>query len=406
MTVEHTIFKLNRSIKLLLTTAAWIAFVAPTAFAQADAGQNASSPGTARRPLGALPGARDIAGTWQGTVQAVPALRIVLKISKTDSDALKAVMYSIDIGTQSIPITTITLNGATLKYMVPGYEGGYEGMWSGDGNSIAGIWKVADRSLPLTFVRATPETAWPIPRPAASPPPMAADAKPAFEVAAIKPSRPDAGHKSFSAKGRHFSASNATLVDLAEYAYGLREQQVLGAPEWAQQVKYDIAAEPDTEGQPSDEQRQHMYQKLLADRFKLTIHRDKQEFSVCALIVEVEDKEPKLTRSTADPQSRPGSFYNEGPHGGSLFTFFNESMADFVSFLAGAIPDRLVVDQTGLTGRFDFPLTFALDPLGKDAGAAPDIFQAVQKQLGLKLESTKALVDVIVIDHIEPPTEN
>jgi uncharacterized protein (TIGR03435 family) len=313
-------------------------------------------------------------------------------------------MYSIDIGTQSIPITTITLNGATLKYMVPGYEGGYEGTWSADGNSIAGIWKVADRSLPLTFIHATPETAWSIPRPPPGPPPMAADAKPAFEVATIKPSASGAGRKSFAAKGRHFSANNATLVDLVEYAYGLREQQVLGAPDWAKQAKYDIAAEPDSEGQPSDEQRQHMYQKLLADRFKLAVHRDKHEFSVNALVVE--NGEPKLTKSSADPQSRSGSFYNQGPHGGSLLTFYNESMADFVSFLTGAIPDRLVVDQTGLTGKFDFPLTFALDPLGKDAGAAPDIFQAVQKQLGLKLEPTKAPVEVLVIDHAEPPTEN
>ena len=404
MMAEHAVFGLNHSTRLLLTTTVWIVFVAPIAPGQALPLQNAPSADTARRPLEAPSGTRNITGTWQGTVQAVPALRIVLRISKGDSDALKAVMNSIDIGTQSIPITTITLNGATLKYVVPGYEGGYEGTWSADGNSIAGTWKVADRSMPLTFVRATPETAWTIPRPPPSPPPMAADAKPAFEVATIKPSAPGAGRTSFAAKGRHFSANNATLVDLVEYAYGLHEQQILGAPDWAKQVRYDIAAEPDTEGQPSDEQRQHMYQKLLADRFKLAAHRDKQEFYVYALIVV--NGEPKLTKSNADPQSRSGSFYNQGPHGGSLLTFFGESMADFASSLMGVVKDRLVVDQTGLQGRFDFPLTFALDPLAADAGAAPDIFQAVQKQLGLKLEPTKARVEVLVIDHAEPPTEN
>jgi uncharacterized protein (TIGR03435 family) len=401
---EHFILKLNRSIGLILAIAGWIAFVAPTTFAQSVPTQNTPSPDTTRRPLSEPAGARDIAGTWQGTVQAVPALRIVLKISKTDSESLRALMYSIDRGALSIPITAVTVHGATIKYLVPGYEGGYEGTLSPDGNSIAGIWKVADQSLPLTFMRTTPETAWPIPRSPASPPPMAADANPSFDVATIKPSAPGTGRKNFVAKGRHFSASNVTLLDLIEFAYGLREQQVLDAPDWAKQAKYDIAAEPDTEGQPSDEQRQHMYQKLLADRFKLTVHRDKQQFSVYALVAE--NGEPRLTRSSADPQSRSGTFSNLGLHGGWLLTFYNASMADFVSFLMQAIPDRLVIDQTGLTGKFDFPLTFALDPLGKDAGAAPDIFQAVQSQLGLKLESTKALADVIVIDHIEPPSEN
>jgi uncharacterized protein (TIGR03435 family) len=70
------------------------------------------------------------------------------------------------------------------------------------------------------------------------------------------------------------------------------------------------------------------------------------------------------------------------------------------------VDDRQVVDQTGLKGRYDFHLTYALDPLAPDAGAAPDIFQAVQKQLGLKLEPTKAHVDVIVINHIEKPSAN
>jgi uncharacterized protein (TIGR03435 family) len=71
-----------------------------------------------------------------------------------------------------------------------------------------------------------------------------------------------------------------------------------------------------------------------------------------------------------------------------------------------AIRDRQVVDQTGLTGRYDFTLTYASDPLAPDAGTAPDIFHAVQQQLGLKLEPTNAPVDVIVIDHVELPTPN
>jgi len=115
MTTQRFARELNPSYKFLPVAAVLVAFATSPAFAQSNLAQNAPGPGTARRPLGELPGARDIAGTWQGTVQAVPALRIVLNISKTDSDSLKAVMYSIDLGTQSIPITTITLHDATLK---------------------------------------------------------------------------------------------------------------------------------------------------------------------------------------------------------------------------------------------------------------------------------------------------
>ena len=95
-----------------------------------------------------------------------------------------------------------------------------------------------------------------------------------------------------------------------------------------------------------------------------------------------------------------------GAHGGLTITFINYSMTDFVMMLMTAGEDRQVIDKTGLKGRFDFSLTYAPDPLAPDAGSAPDIFQAVQKQLGLKLQRTKAPVEVFVIDHVEMPTPN
>ena len=91
-----------------------------------------------------------------------------------------------------------------------------------------------------------------------------------------------------------------------------------------------------------------------------------------------------------------------------LFRSVNQTIASLISDLMQpwAIKDRQVVDQTGLTGRYDFSLTYASDPLAPDAGTAPDIFHAVQQQLGLKLESTNAPVDVIVIDHVEKPSDD
>src|SRR5208282_2910456 len=135
----------------------------------------------------------------------------------------------------------------------------------------------------------------------------------------------------------------------------------------------DIAAEPDTLGQPSHEQYREMYRKLLEDRFKLSIHREKKQFPVYLL---VPDKDgPKLTKSDSGPNGPTHIMANPGPHGGGTFTFVNETMADLISTLMGFVKDRQIVDQTGLTDRYDFSLTFTPDPLDTDySGTAPDIF--------------------------------
>jgi uncharacterized protein (TIGR03435 family) len=357
--------------------------------------------------LGALPAhAQHIAGTWQGTFQwGGDSRRIVLKVSISDADALKADMYLLDIGSARLPVNDLTFDGSTLKFPMTGYSGDYVGKLSADGNTIVGAWKAEDgTTLPITFTRATAETEWAIPRPA-RPAAMAADAHPSFEVATIKPSAPvESGNPNafFSAQGRHFSAKNATLVDLIKYAYTLVPRQIQGAPDWADTIKFDIAGEPDTEGRPSAAQTKEMYQKLLADRFKLSFHRVHKQFPVYALKLEKDGR--KLSRS--DPNDRVYVLMNPGPHGGGTLTFVNVTMAYLASDLMGFIKDRQVVDQTGLTDSYDFSLTFAPDPLAAGAGSAPDIFHAIQQQLGLKLQPGKAPVEVMVIEHVERPSEN
>ena len=205
-------------------------------------------------------------------------------------------------------------------------------------------------------------------------------------------------------KGRLFSANNVSILRLIQFAYGIQPRQILNAPAWAETDKFGIEAEPNTPGQPSTEQYREMYQKLLADRFKLSFHRSKKEFSVYAL---KPDKDgPKLTKSSDDPKGSPRGVGRPGAHGDWTVTFINFTMEDLVSGLMQLIKDRQVVDQTGLTGRYDFHLTYAPDPLAPDVGSAPDIFHAVQQQLGLQLESTKAPVDVLVIEHVESPSAN
>jgi len=366
--------------------------------------------------LAALPGgallAQDITGTWQGTLQAGRELRTVIKISKADGGGLKAVLYSIDQGAQGLPASAATLQGSTVKISIAGIGGTYEGRLNADGNSIAGTWTQGPKPLPLNLSRATSETAWSIPDPPARPKPMSADASPVFEVATIKPSKPDTPGKAFLVRGRQFSTVNTSVSDLITFAYGLHARQITGGPAWLETEKYDVVAKSDGEGQPNDKQWKMMVQKLLADRFKLTFHRDKKELSVYAIVVGKTG--PKLTKSEGDPNGLPGLFFR----GLGVLPARNATMADFAGLMQATVLDRPVVDQTGLPGRYDFTLTWTPDefqfgglgvrvpPPADNAAAPPDLFTAFQEQLGLKLESTTAAAEVLVVDRVEKASEN
>jgi uncharacterized protein (TIGR03435 family) len=369
-------------------------------------GQEGVVHGAAGQVAGTAVHGQDVSGSWQGTLEFRGSYRYVLKISKADGGGLKALMYRIDWGAQSVPVTAINLTDSTLRFSVVVTNSSYEGKLSADGNSIAGTWKQDNQPLPMTFARATPDTAWTIPLPPGSSlKPMAEDADPSFEVATIKPSGAQAGGLGGRTQGRRFQTKNATLTDLLRRAYGVQARQIQGLPGWAETAKYDIEGQPDAEGLPSEEQWKQMLQKLLADRFKLTVRREKKEFPVYALVVEKDG--PKLAKSDGDPKAAAHVFINPGPQGGWLETVVTARVVDLADLLMGqAIKDRQVVDQTGLQGKFDFSLNFTTDAFAPDAGAAPDVFQAVQRQLGLKLESTKAPVEVIVVAHVEPPSEN
>jgi uncharacterized protein (TIGR03435 family) len=301
----------------------------------------------------------------------------------------------------------LRLRARPLKYPGTGHNSNYAGKISADGNTIAGTLKLDNGpSLPLTFTRATPKTAWAIPLAPAGQTPMAADSHPSFEVATIKLSVPDEDSRKapFFVQGRYLTANNVSLLRLIQSNYMLQPRQILGAPAWADTTKFDITGVPDTAGQPNWDQEMEMYQKLLADRYKLSFHRGKKEFPVYAL---KPDKDgPKLTRSRGDPKEPEHAFAKQGAHGEMIVTFANESMTNFVITLMQVVQDKQIVDRTELKGRYDFSLTYTFDPLAPDAGAAPDIFHAVQQQLGLKLEPTKAPVEVFVIDHVERPTAN
>ncbi|HEY4381780.1 MAG TPA: TIGR03435 family protein [Acidobacteriaceae bacterium] len=354
--------------------------------------------------------AQDVTGDWQGTLHADRDLRIVFKITKDDGK-LRAVGYSIDQGSSPMNATGVVLDGKDFKLAVPGVGGTYQGTLSADDNTITGTW-AQGKPLPLVLVRATKETAWEIPAPPKPLKPMAADADPSFEVATIKPSDPNVPGDWFRVNGRNFSTHNITLMGMIKFAYGVHGKQVLNAPDWMDQDKYDVAAVPDGEGQPNDKQWKGMVKKLLLERFKMTFHTDQRELAVFAVTLAKDG--PKDMAENTGGGSLPSLFFRGTP-GGILLPAKNATVKDFTGLLQEVVLDKPVVDQTGLKGRYDFNLKWAPDdsqfggripPPSEAPDAPPNLFTAVQEQIGLKIESTKAKVDVMVIDRVEKPTAN
>ena len=373
--------------------------------------------------LSALPGsallAQNITGTWQGTLKVNGPngsvdLRTVMKISRADNENLKGMFYSIDQDPTPIAMTSITLKGTAVKVSLVQLNGTFDGTLSGDGNTISGKWTQGGRAIPLNLVRATDQTAWTIPEPPLAPM-MATSAKPEFIVATIKPSRPDAPRGGYGFRGQDVTTTNVTVNWMIKLAYNMHANQITGGPAWLDSAKYDTVGRPDTPGQPSRDQMKLMIQKLLADRFQLKFHIEKRELPVYAMVVLKTGT--KLTVSAGDPNAFPGIGFGQGPGVLSLVGR-NTTLDGVANGLQSNILDKPVVNQTGLTGRYDFLLRFTPDPSqvanfgglapgnAADLDAPPDIFSAFQQQLGLKLESTKAFVDVIVIEKIERPSEN
>jgi len=359
--------------------------------------------------------AQDIAGTWQGTLEAAgggPALRIVIEVSTLADQSLKTVVRSIDQGGQPINTGAVTLQGSTFRFTVPALEGNYEGRMSADRNAISGSWTQRGRTSPLNLARATPATAWAIPEPPPPPKPMAG-ANLAFEVATIKPSNPDVpGQSILVGRGgpNMFTTTNTTLNDLITFAWEIHVRQIANGPSWLESEKFDVTAKFEQSGTPNVTQLRTMVQKLIGERFGLAFHKEKRELP--AYVMTVVKSGHKLTTNESG-----GLLPGFGGRGPGAVGARNSTMADFATFLQSRLLDRPVVDQTGLTGKFDFQFQWRPEQLGGQPGATPaplppevesrpDMFTAFQEQLGLKLESTRAPVEVYVIDKVQKPSDN
>ena len=239
---------------------------------------------------------------------------------------------------------------------------------------------------------------------------LAAAQSPQFAVATIK--RNMSGALSSNAQlqpGGRLTLTNTTIRDVMKNVFNLPDFAIVGGPAWLATDRYDIIARAD--GDPSREQMLQMLRALLIERFRMVTHQDTREVPVFALVLARPDGRlgPRLTRTVvncATPDTSGRSACGFDLSGGAL-TATGMPLERLVRTLAG-LSGRTVVDKTGLTGLYDVSLTWtpdAVDPTN-GPGDAPALSTALQEQLGLKLESTRSPVQVLVIDSADRPTED
>jgi uncharacterized protein (TIGR03435 family) len=242
-----------------------------------------------------------------------------------------------------------------------------------------------------------------------------------FEVASVKRSAPEArgGVARPEPGGLRYRGTNLPLKAYISSAYRIKGDQVMGAPSWVDTDGFDIEAQA---AKPSSLEEFHlMTRALLAERFHLKFHFETREMPLYALVVDASGA--KLTLHDAANSGEP--WIEQGMDVGASglprpfhqrWTATSSSMELF-AFRLASVMDRPVIDQTGLKGEYDFKLTYTANiPLNLPENAmingqpidtsGPSIFQAVRQQLGLRLDGRKGPVQIIVIDHVEKPSEN
>jgi uncharacterized protein (TIGR03435 family) len=243
-----------------------------------------------------------------------------------------------------------------------------------------------------------------------------------FEVASIKPAAEHAdGMWIRSTPGGRVTVTNMTLKQLIVSGWQVLPSQISGGPQWVDSARYDISAKAEKSFEEGD--LPLMIQSLLADRFQLKIRREMKELPTYALVLAnkggklgsglTESKPGSCTpadTSKPPPIPKPGKQPAIGCGGVAvrLRGFAGESVPiSRFAWLLSRVLGRVVIDRTGLTGNFDVNLEWTLDDIqAASDGTGPSIFTAVQDQLGLKLESQKGPVEILIVERAEKPSEN
>jgi uncharacterized protein (TIGR03435 family) len=263
-----------------------------------------------------------------------------------------------------------------------------------------------------------------------------------FEAASVKPNTSGGNNTSVRRlPGGRFTATNVPVALLLQIAYQLQQFQVQGAPAWLRSDRFDIVARLDGDPQPpavgstQPDRMMLALQTLLADRFKLSVHWETQDLPIYALVLARADGKlgPNIRPAAVDCTAAAAASAAAAKEGRTLnpntpdrvacgmrnsngrIMFGGYPLSFFANGLSNEV-NRAVVDRTGLAGNWDFELTYTRDrarqPDVTDAGPPPadpdgaSIFTALQEQLGLKLDSMKGPVRVLVIDRIEQPTSD
>jgi uncharacterized protein (TIGR03435 family) len=239
------------------------------------------------------------------------------------------------------------------------------------------------------------------------------DQKPAaFDVASVKeldqslpPGQYDLSFVGTSGKPFKIAGNRVTIRGTAHAliaaAYGMKDYQISALPQWADRQLYLVTAKSPGDVVPSQDDVRPMLQALLADRFRLTFHRDTKELRVYDMV--------RVKESGAFKAAAPGETFSwaltPGPGGTLRSKATKESIGDFVQLVAVST-DRPVIDKTGIVGEIDYDILIQLPERAGPDETNRAIVYAVVDQLGLKLESARAPVEVLVIDHVERPTSD
>lgn len=232
-----------------------------------------------------------------------------------------------------------------------------------------------------------------------------------FEAATIKLTDPAFGGILVGMPGGNFSARGFTLRDLIAFAYSMDNRQVVDLPKALESERYDILGKPPSGAQLNPNTARPMLQALLAERFQLKFHRDTREMPIYEVTVAKGGHKMKERKEGDGGEARRMLFNGPNVPGRDV------SVAMLAEGLQKLVLDRPVVDKSGLTGNYDFELHWRPEATqfggrGGQLAAAnvnddrPDIFTAMQEQLGLKLEPAKGKADVIVVERAEKPSEN
>ena len=236
------------------------------------------------------------------------------------------------------------------------------------------------------------------------------EANPTFAVATVRLSpESEADDWGTQIRGHRFVATHVSMNDLIGYAYGMNPQQIDHAPAWFGSERFDVEGVPDTEILPTRDEYRAMVQKTMVERFGLKFHPAKKMMT--AYVLSVDSNGLKIRETVGQPYAAESGGATRG-----RLQVNNMSFAGVARLMQRMVFDRPVVDGTGLKGRYTFDLRWHPDdvqfgqmqglsvPSDEGSEARDDIYTAARKQLGLKIQAKKAMVDVMVIDAASQPS--